>query len=59
VQRSLHKFPKQGSKSPWRLHQNYLLDIMTLGFGKLDDGAMEFQPTRPESRALPEAVAET
>ncbi len=42
VQRSIHLFPKQGSRAPWRLYQNYALDIMTLRFGKLDDGAMEF-----------------
>jgi cation diffusion facilitator CzcD-associated flavoprotein CzcO len=42
VQRSIHKFPKQGDKKPWRLNQNYILDIMMLGHGKVDDGAMEF-----------------
>ena len=42
VQRSLHKFPKQGTKRPWRLYQNYALDIMALGWGRVDDGAMEF-----------------
>ena len=26
VQRSIDRLPKQGSKEPWRLHQNYLLD---------------------------------
>jgi cation diffusion facilitator CzcD-associated flavoprotein CzcO len=42
VLRSIDKFPRQGSKAPWRLYQNYVLDIMTLRFGTLDDGAMEF-----------------
>src|SRR6202035_4631158 len=28
VQRSIHLFPKQGSKAPWRLYQNYALDIL-------------------------------
>jgi cation diffusion facilitator CzcD-associated flavoprotein CzcO len=42
VQRSLHKFPKQGSKTPWKLHQNYALDIMSLSYGRIEDGAMEF-----------------
>jgi cation diffusion facilitator CzcD-associated flavoprotein CzcO len=42
IQRSLHLFPKQGSKPPWRLHQNYARDIMTLRFGRVDDGVMEF-----------------
>jgi len=42
IQRSLHLFPKQGSKAPWRLRQNYARDIMTLRFGRIDDGFMEF-----------------
>ena len=42
VQRSVHKFPKQGSRTPWKLRQNYALDIMTLRFGRVDDGVMEF-----------------
>ena len=42
VQRALDKFPKQGSKAPWRLHQNYALDIMALKFGAIDDAAIEF-----------------
>ena len=41
-QRSLHKFPKQGSRAPWKLHQNYARDIMMLRFGRVEDGVMEF-----------------
>jgi cation diffusion facilitator CzcD-associated flavoprotein CzcO len=41
-QRSLHKFPRQGSKKPWRLNQNYFRDILALRFGAVDDGTMEF-----------------
>ena len=42
VQRSIAKMPKQGSKRPWRLYQNYALDIVTLRYGKLDDGVMRY-----------------
>ena len=34
--------PKQGSKRPWRLYQNYALDIVTLRYGKVDDGVMQY-----------------
>ncbi len=34
--------PKQGSKKPWRLHQNYALDTLALKFGAIEDGALEF-----------------
>jgi monooxygenase len=42
VQRALPMLPKQGSKPPWRLHQNYARDLMSLRVGKLDDGVMTF-----------------
>lgn len=48
VQRSLDKFPKQGSKKPWKLYQNYALDIMSLRLGNVEDGVMAF--TNPEPR---------
>jgi cation diffusion facilitator CzcD-associated flavoprotein CzcO len=47
VLRSIDKFPKQGSKKPWRLYQNYALDIVTLKFGPIEDGAMEFAASAP------------
>ena len=49
IQRSLDLFPRQGSKKPWKLHQNYLLDTVTLRFGAVDDSALEFT-RREETR---------
>lgn len=46
VQRSLHTLPKQGSRIPWKLYQNYAFDIMMLRYGRVDDGVMEFQGAR-------------
>ena len=45
VQRSIHLFPKAGSKVPWKLHQNYALDLVNLRFGNVADGVMEFART--------------
>jgi len=42
VQRAIAKLPKQGSKRPWRLYQNYALDIVTLRYGRIDDGVMQY-----------------
>ncbi len=42
VLRSLDHFPKQGSKEPWKLRQNYPLDIRTIRRGSIDDGAIRF-----------------
>ena len=43
VLRSLHTLPRQGSKKPWRLHQNYVKDLSMMRYGRLEDGTMEFQ----------------
>ncbi|HUL33241.1 MAG TPA: NAD(P)/FAD-dependent oxidoreductase [Candidatus Eisenbacteria bacterium] len=42
IQRAMDVLPKQGSKRPWRLHQNYALDLLEFRFSSLEDGAMEF-----------------
>jgi cation diffusion facilitator CzcD-associated flavoprotein CzcO len=56
VLRSIDKFPKQGSKAPWKLHQNYPMDILNLRFGSVDDGVMEFSNAGGKIEA-PELVA--
>ena len=42
IQRALAQQPKQGSKRPWKLYQNYILDLLTLRWGSLRDRAMQF-----------------
>ena len=56
VLRSLHKLPRQGSKVPWRLHQNYMKDLSMLRHGAIDDGTMEFKRAPVASQATAEAV---
>jgi cation diffusion facilitator CzcD-associated flavoprotein CzcO len=58
VTRAMEKFPKQGSKKPWKLHQNYARDIVALRFGSVDDG-MEFSNPVPGDRRAARAVRET
>jgi monooxygenase len=41
VQRALPYLPSQGSKRPWKLYQNYILDLLTFRLGRMDDD-MEF-----------------
>jgi monooxygenase len=45
VQRSIHLFPKQGSRVPWRVHQNYARDMFSLKRAELDDGELRFTRT--------------
>jgi len=44
VLRALPMLPRQGSKKPWRLHQNYVKDLSMMRYGRVEDGAMEFNP---------------
>ena len=52
LQRSSAILPKQGSKKPWKLYQNYALDLAALHFGRVDDGTMEFSRLQNGTRNL-------
>ena len=41
VQRAASRLPKQGPKAPWRLYQNYLLDLIGFRYGAVEDGVIE------------------
>jgi monooxygenase len=56
VQRAIDRFPKQGSRKPWRLHQNYALDLLMLQRGSVDDGVMEFSNPAPAAERGADAV---
>ena len=43
VLRALGQFPKQGSKLPWRLYQNYILDFLQLRLRPLRDKVLELR----------------
>jgi cation diffusion facilitator CzcD-associated flavoprotein CzcO/acetyl esterase/lipase len=43
VQRALPMLPRQGDRKPWKLHQNYTLDLLALRFARVDDGVMQFR----------------
>ncbi|MCP5176957.1 MAG: NAD(P)/FAD-dependent oxidoreductase [Moraxellaceae bacterium] len=42
IQRAVGKIPRQGSKSPWRVNQNYPLDLALSKIHKLNDGVIKF-----------------
>src|SRR3954453_7992322 len=52
VQRSAHRFPKQGSKFPWQVHQSYLRDYRALKMSGIDDDAMVFSNPVREKAAV-------
>jgi len=59
VKRAIDDFPRQGSKAPWRLHQNYARDLLSLKFGALEHEAMRFAAAPPEHAGGALAAAAT
>lgn len=56
IQRAKHLMPQQGSRTPWRVYQNYLLDLATTRFARLDDGVLQFHSAASaQPAASPEA----
>jgi hypothetical protein len=62
MQRALESWPKQGTKAPWRVNQNYILDTFALKWASIDDPALVLSnppaksPANPASRELAEAA---
>jgi cation diffusion facilitator CzcD-associated flavoprotein CzcO len=57
VLRSLADLPKQGSKEPWKLKQNYPLDLRMLRYGPIEDGTLRFRSRIPKAAPLEKAPA--
>ena len=57
VQRSVHKFPKQGSRFPWQVHQSYLRDYRALKRSSIHDDAMVFSNTVPAEEPVAAAAS--
>jgi cation diffusion facilitator CzcD-associated flavoprotein CzcO len=57
VKRGVHRFPRQGSRAPWRMRQNYLWDRLDSGWRVFSDGSLEFSSLR-EPRAFRRAAQE-
>jgi monooxygenase len=55
VQRALPYLPRQGSRPPWKLYQNYLLDLIAFRFSKVDDGTLEFRRREPMTSVTTQA----
>ena len=49
--------PKQGTKKPWRLNQNYVKDIMLLRHGALEDGTLELKSAQAPAVSVKEKAA--
>jgi monooxygenase len=58
VLRSIDQFPRSGSRAPWRLGMSYARDVLTLRYGKINDGTMRFS-RRPRAQAPPDTAGVT
>ena len=43
VKRADGKLPKQGSKAPWKVYQNYLRDTISIKYGTINDKVLEYK----------------
>ncbi len=50
IRRALPSLPRQGHRKPWRLHQNYAVDVLALRFGSIDE-ELEFAAAGTAVRA--------
>ena len=51
VQRATGELPRQGSRRPWFVHQNYLKDLLNIRYTRINDGTLQL------SKASAQAVS--
>ncbi|HXM42836.1 MAG TPA: NAD(P)/FAD-dependent oxidoreductase [Bryobacteraceae bacterium] len=58
IARALASWPKQGSKAPWRVYQNYIRDTISLKWSPIGNRALEFSnPPRTSENPAPREFA--
>ena len=43
INRALDELPQAGDEGPWRMPSNYLLDLLPMRYGRIDDGQLAFR----------------
>jgi cation diffusion facilitator CzcD-associated flavoprotein CzcO len=57
VLRAAANLPKQATEKPWIIRQNYILDMLTMRLGRIDDGVLKFGAPLATTRTdIPEEV---
>jgi monooxygenase len=57
VQRSVHEWPRQGSRLPWSLAMSYAQDVKNLRKGPVEDPALKFARKAAAAKAAPAVLA--
>ena len=53
VMRAADRFPKQGDRFPWQVHQNYLRDYRAMRLSRVEDDSMVFSNRSPVGGSTP------
>ena len=56
VQRAVADLPKQASKKPWLIRQNYIFDMLTMKMSRLQDGILQFGSAASAAKIIPEEL---
>jgi hypothetical protein len=57
VQRAAGKLPRQGSRKPWMVRQDYVRDVPVLRYSAIEDGVLQFRRSRDRTPARPRVPA--
>jgi cation diffusion facilitator CzcD-associated flavoprotein CzcO len=58
IQRSITQLPKQGTRAPWRIQQNYFADMVNLRYAPIPNKALEFSNPAKDKVKLPAVTSE-
>lgn len=58
VQRAATVLPRQGHRKPWRVYQNYVMDMLTIRHGRIDDGVLRFDTAQAATLPHHDPLAE-
>jgi monooxygenase len=57
IERAVGRWPKQGSKAPWRVYQNYIRDVVSLKWSAVENKALVFSnPVEHSAKAALETA---
>jgi cation diffusion facilitator CzcD-associated flavoprotein CzcO len=57
VRRAQGALPRQGTRGPWRVRQDYLRDVPVLRYGAIDDGVLQFRTASVSKNTRPRVPA--
>lgn len=56
VLRAAANLPKQSGRKPWLIKQNYILDMLMMKMGRIEDGILKFTSENPVASPMTEEM---